>query len=88
MRADALYVLYWAQVNRRVESNHGLAYAVERANDLGLPVLMYEGLTYAHPHAEPRFQQFILDGVAENARRAGKLGIGYEALSSINPGCR
>jgi len=37
------YVLYWAQMSRRVESNHALAYAVEMANELGLPVLFYEG---------------------------------------------
>ena len=45
MRAAGRYVLYWAQMNRRVESNHALAYAVEMANGLGLPVLFYEGLT-------------------------------------------
>ena len=28
-RAGAKYVLYWAQVNRRVQWNHGLAYAAD-----------------------------------------------------------
>ena len=50
-RPAADYVLYWAQINRRLDSNHGLAFAVQTANQLGLPVLVYEGLTYAHPWA-------------------------------------
>jgi deoxyribodipyrimidine photo-lyase len=76
-RGGAEYVLYWALVNRRLDSNHGLAFAVETANRLGLPVLVYEGLTHDHPHATPRFQQFILDGVEDNRARAAELGLGY-----------
>ena len=45
VRQDAEYVLYWSQMNRRVASNHALAYAIEQANELGLPLLVYEGLT-------------------------------------------
>ena len=33
------YVLYWAQMNRRMDCNHALAYAVGLANELKLPVL-------------------------------------------------
>ncbi len=76
-RAGAKYVLYWALINRRLDSNHGLAFAVETANRLGLPVLVYEGLTCSHPYAEDRFQAFILDGVPDNAARAAELGFGY-----------
>jgi deoxyribodipyrimidine photo-lyase len=43
--SGAEYVLYWCQMNRRVAANHALLYAVEKANELGLPVLVYEGLT-------------------------------------------
>jgi deoxyribodipyrimidine photo-lyase len=72
-RTEAAYILYWAQVNRRVDSNHGLAFAVESANRLKLPVLFFEGLT----RTRPRFDAFILDGVPANAARAVELGIGY-----------
>ena len=41
-REDADYVLYWAQMNRRVQSNHALAVAIQLANERGLPVLFYE----------------------------------------------
>lgn len=71
------YVLYWAQVNRRVDSNHALAFAGHLANSLRLPVLFYEGLTCDHPHANDRLHSFILEGVPDNARRAAALGIGY-----------
>lgn len=44
-RPGAKYVLYWCQMNRRADSNHALAYAAEKANELRLPLLVYEGLT-------------------------------------------
>jgi deoxyribodipyrimidine photo-lyase len=71
------YVLYWAQMNRRVESNHALAFAVELANERGLPVLFYEGLTCSYPYANDRLHAFLLEGVPETSRRLAKLGIGY-----------
>jgi deoxyribodipyrimidine photo-lyase len=77
VRAGAHYVLYWAQMNRRVESNHALLYAAGRANELGLPLLVYEGLTCSYREANDRMHTFILEGVPETARRLAKLGIGY-----------
>jgi deoxyribodipyrimidine photo-lyase len=76
-RESARYVLYWAQVNRRVASNHGLAHAVELANRARLPVLFYEGLTYDYPHASDRLDAFILEGVPATERQLQRLGIGY-----------
>jgi deoxyribodipyrimidine photo-lyase len=76
-RSSAKYVLYWAQVNRRVAWNHGLAYAVELANQAGLPVLFYEGLTYDYPHASDRLHTFVLEGVPDTERHVRRLGIGY-----------
>ena len=76
-RSGGRYVLYWAQANRRVDSNHALSFAVDLANSLKLPVLFYEGLTCDHPHANDRLHAFILEGVPDNAERAAALGIGY-----------
>jgi len=64
-------------MNRRVDANHGLLYAVELANAHGLPVLYYEGLTCSYPYANDRLHTFILEGVSETARRLRKAGIGY-----------
>ena len=77
IRPKARYVLYWSQMNRRVDSNHALVHAVTRANELGLPVLYYEALTCSYPNANDRLHTFILEGVPEQARRARELGIGY-----------
>ena len=77
LRAGAQYVLYWMQMNRRVESNHALEFAAERANALKLPLLVYEGLTPTYPYASDRFHTFLLEAVPGTARRLAKRGIGY-----------
>jgi deoxyribodipyrimidine photo-lyase len=76
-KTERKYILYWAQMNRRVDSNHGLLYAVELANQHGLPVLYYEGLACSYPFASDRFHTFILQGVPETAKRLKEKGIGY-----------
>lgn len=73
----AHYILYWSQMNRRVDSNHALLYAVELANKHNLPVLFYEGLTCTYQYANDRLHTFVLEAVPETARRLKKAGIGY-----------
>ncbi len=76
-RPNAEYVLYWAQMNRRVDANHGLLYAAEIANRYKLPVLFYEALTCTYDYANDRLHTFVLGAVPETARRLAKAGIGY-----------
>ncbi len=76
-RPAAEYVLYWSQMNRRVDANHGLLFAAELANKYRLPVLFYEGLTCTYEFANDRLHSFILEAVPETARRLTKAGIGY-----------
>ncbi|HEY3742540.1 MAG TPA: deoxyribodipyrimidine photo-lyase [Bryobacteraceae bacterium] len=76
-RQNARYIIYWAQMNRRTASNHGLAYAIELANGMALPVLYYEGLTCSYPYASDRLHQFILENVPGTAEDLRKAGIGY-----------
>lgn len=64
-------------MNRRVESNHALAYAIGLANEHGLPVLYYEGLTCTYQYANDRLHTFVLEGVPDTAAELAKLGIGY-----------
>ena len=45
------FVLYWMQQSQRAEWNHALEYAVERANGLGLPVVVVFGLMDNYPEA-------------------------------------
>jgi deoxyribodipyrimidine photo-lyase len=77
LRTGADYVLYWSQMNRRADSNQALDFAVGLANELALPVLVYEGLTSSYPYASDRLHTFILQGVPETARRLKARGIGY-----------
>ena len=76
-RTDARYVLYWSQINRRAESNHALAFAADLANQHGLPLLFYEGLTCSYPYASDRLHTFLLEGVPETAECLRRAGIGY-----------
>lgn len=76
-RQDREYILYWSQMNRRVDANHALLYAVELANRFRLPVLFYEGLTCTYQYANDRLHTFLLQGVPETARRLKKARIGY-----------
>ena len=64
-------------MNRRAAWNHALLYAVELANQAGLPLLVYEGLTCTYPYASDRLHNFILEGVPDTEQRLRKLGIGY-----------
>jgi deoxyribodipyrimidine photo-lyase len=64
-------------MNRRVDSNHALLEAARIANEHGLPVLFYEGLTCTYPYANDRIHTFMLEAVPETARRLKSRGIGY-----------
>ena len=77
VRRDGNYVLYWSQVNRRAACNQALDYAIRIANSLKLPVLFYEGLTCAYPHANDRLHTFILEGVKDTAAALKRRGVGY-----------
>lgn len=76
-REDAEYVLYWTQMDRRVEANFGLAYASRLANERGLPLLVYEGLTCTYKEANDRIHTFMLQAVPETEKRMKALGAGY-----------
>ncbi len=75
--ANARYVLYWMQMYKRVDYNHALVFAVRRANELKLPLVVYEGLKYNYPWASDRLHTFILEGVEEKRIELERLGIRY-----------
>ena len=77
VNTDARYVLYWMQMYKRVENNHSLIYAIRRANELKLPLVVYEGLKYYYPWASDRLHTFILEGVEEKRIEFERLGICY-----------
>ena len=63
----ASYVLYWMQQAQRVRTNHALEHAIDRANDLGLPLVVGFGLMDDYPEATRRHYAFMLEGLAEVA---------------------
>jgi deoxyribodipyrimidine photo-lyase len=69
------YVLYWMQASQRAEGNHALQYAVRRANEMRLPVVVFFGLTEGFPEANLRHFAFLLEGLAGVGGRLGKSGI-------------
>ncbi|MBA3353589.1 MAG: deoxyribodipyrimidine photo-lyase [Blastocatellia bacterium] len=73
----ARYVLYWMQMYRRTSRNHALTFAIRKANELKLPLVVYEGLKYYYPWASDRIHAFILEGVEEKLSEFEKLGIRY-----------
>lgn len=77
VNTDGGYVLYWMQTNRRLHYNYALERAVEWANELGKPLLIFEGLTFNYPWASNRTHTYILQGMAENLEEARRKGINY-----------
>lgn len=71
------YVLYWMQMFKRVDANHSLIWAIRKANELDLPLVVYEGLKYYYPWASDRIHTFVLEGVEEKRIAFEKLGIRY-----------
>jgi deoxyribodipyrimidine photo-lyase len=61
------YVLYWMIAFRRLESNFSLQRAVEWAEVLGRPLVIFEPLRIGYRWACDRIHRFVIDGMADNA---------------------
>jgi deoxyribodipyrimidine photo-lyase len=71
------YILYWMQSSHRTEDNPALRYAIERADQAHLPLIVYFGLWQSYPEANLRHFRFILEGLAEVARSLESRGIRF-----------
>ncbi len=71
------FVLYWMQITQRAHDNFALTFAIEQANTLGLPVVVYHGLRHDYPWASDRFHTFILEGMVDLQRDFAARGIQY-----------
>ena len=69
------YVLYWMQAAQRAEYNHALEYAIERADELGRPVVAVFGITDNYPEANLRHYYFMLEGLRETQKALESKGI-------------
>lgn len=70
VRASGDYVLYWMIAARRTRWNLALDRAIEHARRLAKPLVIFEPLRVGYPWASDRLHRFVLDGMAENQRRA------------------
>jgi deoxyribodipyrimidine photo-lyase len=68
-RPGGEFVLYWMTAFRRTRWNFALDRAVEWAQRMRKPLVVFEALRCDYPWASDRFHAFILQGMAENARR-------------------
>ncbi|MGA2912279.1 MAG: deoxyribodipyrimidine photo-lyase [Methanoregula sp.] len=71
------YVLYWMQSSHRTEENPALRYAIERADQVHLPLIVYFGLWQSYPEANLRHFRFMLEGLAEVGHSLESLGIRF-----------
>ncbi|HEX8910708.1 MAG TPA: deoxyribodipyrimidine photo-lyase [Humisphaera sp.] len=63
--AAGKYVLYWMQQSQRARFNHALEYAIVRANELKLPLVVGFGLMDDYPEANARHYAFMLQGLRD-----------------------
>jgi len=76
------YVLYWMQASVRVVDNPALLYAVQQADEIGVPLLAVFGLTASYPEANLRHFTFLAEGLEEAARELEQLGIRLVVLEA------
>jgi deoxyribodipyrimidine photo-lyase len=65
------------QMYKRASHNYALNFAIQMANERGLPLVVYEGLKYYYPWASDRIHTFILEGVEEKRQEFAERGIRY-----------
>ena len=75
--AGARCVVYWMQRSQRGLDNPALDVAIGAANRLGLPLAVHFGLHPGYPRANERHYAFLLDGLAETARRCEARGAAF-----------
>jgi len=69
VRRDGAFVLYWMTSARRTHFNYALDRAVAWARDLARPLLILEDLRSGRRWDSDRLHRFVLDGMADAARR-------------------
>ncbi len=76
-RSDRDFVLYWMIAYRRARYNYALERAIEWAEELRKPLLVFEPLRCGYPWASDRLHHFLLEGMAQNAKDLGRTAALY-----------
>ncbi|MGA7574996.1 MAG: deoxyribodipyrimidine photo-lyase [Terriglobales bacterium] len=70
-------VVYWMQRAQRGVDNPALDVAVEAANELGRPVVVFFAPVPFYPHANLRHYRFLAEGISDIAESLKRRGIGF-----------
>jgi len=84
--ADGDFVLYWMIAFRRAEWNFSLQRAVHWAVELKKPLVVLEALRCGYRWASDRLHQFVIQGMADNARQLGRKPVLYYPYLEPQPG--
>ncbi|MGA1790271.1 MAG: deoxyribodipyrimidine photo-lyase, partial [bacterium] len=68
-------MLYWMQASQRSEYNHALEFAIEKADQFNMPLVVFFGITDRFPDANERHYFFMLEGLRETRADLEKRGI-------------
>jgi deoxyribodipyrimidine photo-lyase len=77
LRKDARCVVYWMQRAMRIVDNPALDVAIEAANLLALPVVVYFQVIPNYPNANLRHYHFLQQGLRDVAEDAAERGVGF-----------
>lgn len=86
IRCDGDYVLYWMIAARRPTWNFALQHAAAHAGALGRALVILEPLLCDYPFASDRLHDFVLDGMAANARYFETRPVTYHPYVEASPG--
>src|SRR6476659_1628325 len=84
--AQGAFVLYWMTAYRRRRYNFALQRAAFWASELRKPLLILEALASGYPWANPRFDDFIKDGMYDNHRAFAGSAASYHPFVEVRPG--
>src|SRR6185437_16156326 len=69
-RKGGCSVVYWMQRAQRIADNHALDIAIQAANHLGLPVVIFFSVIPNYPNANLRHYHFLQQGLRDAAEDA------------------
>ena len=76
-RPEGKCVVYWMQRAMRIHENPALDVAIEAANLLGLPVVVFFSVIPNYPNANLRHYHFLQQGLRDVEADAAELGVGF-----------
>ena len=86
VRPEGGYVLYWMIAHRRTRYNFALQHAVDLAQELRKPLVVFEPLRVRYRWASDRIHKFIIEGMRDNAKALHNTSVTYYPYVEPKPG--